>query len=467
MVRGCPASHRSVQSPKNQEPSRNSWSSSGQITVNPVQLVRWIKNQVELDYIVKAANSTPALYQRADDELIISHQQADVVGNELRSGKAKLREFFWPSAQSMRGKCFGTKSFDDTCGKAANTMAGSTAWDAISTVPFVQFALADYLKAFAMPTAVGISIGLMMLSNVAGKLGANRAKGREMTATAGLALFILLSSVKTLLSGVGFDILVNKSGITKEYARSVVAYQLADKQKTLDQLQTLNNPKLLNFERSCDALKAQLQKTDKDLQPRAWENLWVQAFGTFEQQESMRGSSNAEILQRFGGINQVPGVCKRFELQQSEDLAQASALQAKLSEWNFKIGSTPPLAFLKADFPDVYNDEFVETDSGQIEIRSGQTVVSQAFQQFFDKLNDPKRILELGVSLFWMAVSIILSILATILLWALSRSKEMKMSYETRLLPYTLQLLQAYQENLPRALDVARQRRAADTNPMN
>lgn len=454
-----------MQSSQGQGPPRTS--SSGQITVNPIQLVRWIKNQVELDYIVRAANNTPALYQRAENELIISPQQADVVGNRVRNWKARLREFLWPSAQSMRGKCFGTKSFDDTCGKAANTMAGSTAWDAISTVPFLQFAIADYLKIMAMPTALGLSIGLMVLSNVAGRLGANRAKGRELTATAGLALFILLSSVKTLLSGVGFDILVNKAGITKEYARLVVAEQLEERQKTLDQLQTLKNPKLLNFEQSCDALKEQLKKTDKDLQPKAWENLWVQAFGTFQQQESMRGFSNSEILQKFGGINQVPGVCKRFELQQAEDLAQASVLQAQLADWNFKSGSIPPLVFLKAEFPDVFNDEFKEIGNEQIEIRSGQTVVSQAFSQFFSRLGDPQRILELGVSLFWMSVSIILSILATVLLWALSRSKEMKMSYETRLLPYTLQLLQAYQENLPKALETARQRKSSDNNQAN
>jgi hypothetical protein len=455
-----------VQSPPGQGSPKNH-SPSGQITVNPIQLVRWIKNQVELDYIVKAANNTPALFQRAENELIVSPQQADVVGNRARSGKARLREFLWPSAQSMRGKCFGTKSFDDTCGKAANTMAGSTAWDAISTVPFIQFAVADYLKIMAMPTALGLSIGLMVLSNVAGRLGANRAKGRELTASAGLALFILLSSVKTLLSGVGFDILVNKAGITKEYARTVVAEQLQERQKTLDQLQTLNNPKLLNFEQSCDALKEQLKKTDKDLQPKAWENLWVQSFGTFEQQESMRGSSNQEILKKYGGINQVPGVCKRFELQQAEDLAQASVLQTQLADWSFKIGNTPPLVFLRMEFPDVYKDEFKEIGEDQIEIRSGQTVVSQAFEQFFAKLGDPGRMLELGVSLFWMSVSVILSLLATILLWALSRSKEMKMSYETRLLPYTLQLLQAYQENLPRALETVRQRKASENNQSN
>jgi hypothetical protein len=193
----------------------------------------------------------------------------------------------------------------------------------------------------------------------------------------------------------------------------------------------------------------------------------VQAFGTFEQQESMRGSTNEEILKRYGGINQVPGMCKRFELQQAEDLAQASLLQNQLSEWNFKIGSTPPLLFLKSEFPDVYRDEFVEKPNGQIEIQSGQTVVGQAFDQFFTKLSNPKRALELGVSLFWMSVSIILSVLATILLWALSRSKEMKMSYETRLLPYTLQLLQAYQDNLPRALEIARDRKASENTSQN
>jgi hypothetical protein len=438
-------------------------SQPGQIRVNPIQLVRWIKNQVELDYIVKAAGDTPALYQRAENELIVSPQQTDIVGKRVRSNKARLREFLWPSAQSMRGKCFGTKSFDDTCGKAANTMAGSTAWDAVSTIPFVQFALADYLKILAMPTAVGISIGLMVLSNVAGRLGANRSKGREITATTGLVLFILLSTVKTLLSGVGFDILVNKSGITREYAKELAKEQLVERQKTLSQLQTLNNPKLLNFQASCDALKSQLERTDKDLQPGAWENLWVQAFGTFKQQESMRGLTNAEIQNKYGGINQVPGVCKRFELQQADDLMQASVLQSKISEWNVKIGTVPPLQFLKTEFPEVYRDEFIEAPNGSIEIRSGQTVVGQAFGQFFTKLADPTRALELGVSLFWMAVSIILSVLATILLWALSRSKEMKMSYETRLLPYTLQLLQAYQENLPAALVSSRQRRSAES----
>ena len=83
----------------------------GQLRVNPIQLLRWIKNQVELDYIVKAANETPSLYQRSENELIVSPQQADVVGRRFRSTQSRIREFLWPSGQYKRCKCVGTKNF--------------------------------------------------------------------------------------------------------------------------------------------------------------------------------------------------------------------------------------------------------------------------------------------------------------------------------------------------------------------
>ena len=61
-----------------------------------------------------------------------------------------------------------------------------------------------------------------------------------------------------------------------------------------------------------------------------------------------------------------------------------------------------------------------------------------------------------------MGVSIILSVMATILLWALSTTKEMKMSYNTKLLRYRMDLLQSYQDNLPLALKLRRERRAQE-----
>ena len=432
--------------------------SNGEFEVYPYQLTTWIEAQPDLEYLVKAANESPALFESSSNTLSVAPLEEDVVSKRYFGLRSKLKEFFWPSARSMRGQSYGTESFDETCSKAANTMSGSTLWDGISTVPFVQFALINYLKWAALPAAIGISLGLMILSNVAGRLSVNRSKGKEVVATTGLALFILLSFAKTFLSGVGFDILVNQDGITREYASKVLANQLEKSQLKLEELQSLKNPKLLNYQNSCEPLKALLPSIDKTLEPAKWESVYVQAFGTYAQQESVRGLTNEQVIKKYGGVNQIPGVCKRADMQLALDLKQADKMQANIANWNSKVGTVPPLQLLQSEFPEVFKREFKINDDGQVEIRSGQQVVGEAFLQFFDKLQDPEKIFQLGISLFWMAVSLILSVLATILLWALSRNKEMKWSFSRDLLQSRATFLQANQDNLPLALRRRRER---------
>ena len=175
-------------------------SGSESVKVFPIQLTSWIESQPDLAYLVEAANNTPALYKSGSKELNVAPLKGDIVSNRFSNKRARIREFFWPSARSMRGDCFGTKNFDDTCGRAANTMAGSTVWDAISTVPFVQF-LFQLFKGAAFPAAVVISLLMMVLSNIVGKMGANRAKGRASISTWSSFLYTFVI-VKTLLSGV-------------------------------------------------------------------------------------------------------------------------------------------------------------------------------------------------------------------------------------------------------------------------
>ena len=429
------------------------------VRVFPIQLTRWIEGQPDLAYLVKAANDTPALYTTSTNELSIAPIKEDVINKKFNSKRAKLREFFWPTARSMRGDCFGTKSFDETCSRAANTMAGSTVWDAISTVPFIQFALINYLKAAALPAALGLSILLMVFSNGCGRTGANRAKGRSTIANFGLAGFIFLSILKTAFSGVGFDILVNQDGITKEYANQILKEQLEKQQTKLQELQSLSNPKLINLQNSCKPLQKKLAEVNKDVQPKTFETVYVQAYGTYAQKQSLIGLSNEQILQKYGGVPGIPGICNKADAQLTLDLKQANILQQRIGNISTKSANLPALDLLKTEFPKVFDDKFKINRENEIEIRSGQDVVGQATTQFLEKIKDPQRISELGISLFWMGVSIILSTVATVLLWALSLTKEMKMSYDTKLLKYRMDLLQAYQENLPLALRRQRERR--------
>jgi len=428
----------------------------------PIKLVKWIEKQSNLFYLTEAADNTRALYISESDQLKFASSKENIINKKFDSKRSRIREFFWPSARSMRGDCFGTKSFDETCSRAANTMAGSTIWDAVSTIPFVQFALINYLKAAALPAAITISLLLMRQSNVTGRTGANRAKGRASIANLGLAFFILLSFVKTVLSGVGFDILVNQDGITKEYAKKVLQSQVDKNQENLKELQTLNNPKLLNLQNSCQPLQDKLNIVNKDVQPKTFETVYVQAYGTYAQKQSMLGLTNEQLISKFGGVSGIPGMCNKAEAQLGLDLKQADALQEKIADLNTRIGSQPPLKVLQSDFSNVFEDEFKINKDGVIEIRSGQEVVGQAFTQFFDNIQDPDRIFQLGISLFWMGVSIILSVMATSLLWALSLTKEMKMSYNTTLLKHREDFLHLHQVNLPLALKKHRERRSQE-----
>tara|TARA_B100000674_G_C37960908_1_gene971944 strand:- start:1886 stop:3226 length:1341 start_codon:yes stop_codon:yes gene_type:complete len=438
---------------------------SGQeaIKVYPIQLTSWIESQPDLAYLVEAANNTPALYRNGSKELNIAPLKEDIISKRFSNKRARIKDFFWPSARSMRGDCFGTKNFDDTCARAANTMAGSTIWDAISTVPFVQFALVNYLKGAAFPAAVVISLLMMVISNIAGKTGANRAKGRASISTLGLTFFIGLSVVKTLLSGVGFDILVNQDGITKEYSNIVLNEQIDAKEKRLDELQTLNGPKLVNLQNSCQPLQNKLNSIDKDLQPKTFETVYVQAYGTYAQKQSLIGLTDEEIIAKYGGVSGIPGMCNKAEIQLAIDLKQADLLQEQIAGLNTKIGSSTSLSILQSEFPEIFQDKFkINTSTGEVEIRSGQEVVSQASQQFLSKLRDPEKFTQLGISLFWMIVSVLLSGMAVFFLWALSLTKEMKMSYNTSLLRDRMNLLQAYQDNLPRALQKRREHRSQE-----
>ena len=169
---------------------------------------------------------------------------------------------------------------------------------------------------------------------------------------------------------------------------------------------------------------------------------------------------NDELIKKFGGV--VDSRSLQPGRRTASLISKTQKMREDISLTQNKLGNETALDILQSDFPKVFSNEFKITEDGVVEIRSGQEVVGQAFTQFFNKIQDPERIFELGVSLFWMGVSIILSVMATILLWALSTTKEMKMSYNTKLQRYRMDLLQSYQDNLPLALKLRRERSAQE-----
>jgi hypothetical protein len=412
------------------------------VELSPLTLVKWIDTSPDLKYIREAADKIQARYDNESKEISFQTPDRRIISKRIDNFRHRLREILWPSGVSIRGKTSASQEFDQSCSTTANLMAGSTAWDAVSTFPILQYGVSSYLGFLAAPSAISLSLLLMILSNWSGQLSCNRTKGKKATARNALLFFAFLSFGKTALAGVGMDILVNKSGITKEYAAKLAEEQIDKSQRQLNQLRKLENPKYLEYKQSCDALKAQLEPLER-ANP-LFTTFYVRAYGEYKDQTAMQGMSTNDKLNRYGGsINNIPGDCNKQRIQAEIDGSAGDQLSLKLDKWRAQKEDQTSLQFLSTNFPEIFRDKF-RVEGDQVVIRDGGQMVSAAWTQFFAKLFEPSKVGELGFSLFWMFVSVVLSSGAVFFLWGKSKSEDMKMSYSNELLLEREKFLEGY-----------------------
>lgn len=431
------------------------------VKVNPLTLVKWIDTSPDLLYLREAADRLQAQYNSESKEIVFKTPDRGIV---YRKNKANwLKEILWPSGKSLRGKTCASQEFDQSCSRNAALMAGSTAWDAVSTYPIIQVGTSAYLGVMASPFAMGVSLFIMIVSNWAGQNSCNRTRGKKVGARGALVFFAALSIGKTILAGVGMDILSNKTGISKEYAGTLASEQVVKSQRQLDQLRKLENPKYLEYKQSCDALKNQLAPLER-ANP-LFTTFYVRAYGEYREQKAMEGLATKDKLNKYGGsISNVPGDCNKQRIQAEIDGAASDRLSLLLDKWRVEKESLPDLEFLSKNFPKVYNDQFkIESGQKEVVIRDGGQMIGAAWTQFFDKLFDTSRIFQLGFSLFWISVSVILSAGAVFGLWRISKDEDMKMSYSNELQLDKEKFLEAYSDTL----DQYQERRRAMPTQLN
>ncbi|WP_295536258.1 hypothetical protein [Synechococcus sp. UW140] len=416
------------------------------VELSPLTLVKWIDTSPDLQYIREAADKLQGRYENESQSLSFQTPDRKIVSERKNNLKHKLREILWPSGASLRGKTSSSQEFDQSCSTTANLMAGSTLWDAISTFPILQYGTSAYLGILSTPAAIAMSAGLMFISNWSGQSSCNRTKGKKVNARQALIFFAMLSFGKTALAGVGMDILVNTSGITKDHATMLANDQIHKSQQQLKQLRRLENPKYVEYKQSCDTLKSQLATLPRD--NPLFNTFYVKAYGEYREQQAMQGMNFQQKLGNFGGsIGNIPGDCNKQRLQAEIDGRAGDQLSIKLDKWRTEKEVQPPLKFLSQNFPDVFSERF-RIVNNEVVIRDGGEMVSAAWSQFFTKLFDPSRIGELGFSLFWMFISTILSGGAIFFLRNKSKSEDMKMSYSNELLLEREKFLEGYTEAL-------------------
>ena len=170
-----------------------------------------------MDHIRKLANQTKVQYNRNEKDPTQRIRVYNRAKYKTRKSLfSNLSEIFWVPGRNLRGKAYSDPNLDQQLNQTASIMSLSTIWDFICTSPVIYY-FAKGSGLFVLPLSAAYALLLLVMSNKAGEFAMNRNKDSNRTASFLLLVFFTLSFIKTLMSGVGID-LVSRSGEIKNLA---------------------------------------------------------------------------------------------------------------------------------------------------------------------------------------------------------------------------------------------------------
>ena len=139
--------------------------------------------------------------------------------------RKKKKNFFkllihniWVPGYKLRGKEWTNRSWDDQLNQTSSIMSFSGVFDMLCMSP-ILFYLTKAAGIFALPISLVYGFLLLIISNKAGEFSMNRTRENSKAATFLLMIFFLLSMLKTVMSGVGIDLISRSNEIKNSAAQ--------------------------------------------------------------------------------------------------------------------------------------------------------------------------------------------------------------------------------------------------------
>ena len=399
---------------------------AGQIDLE--DLFNWLEQQPELEDIRSKAASTLCEYRPGEATPADRIQcNPDTELNQDTGPLKKLFEIVWVPGRSMRGKAFSTPELDQSLNSVAKLMCISTIWDFVCTIPLFNFSL-GVLGVAALPAATALSFILLWASNVAGENSTDRRPKHSAKAMWSLTAFVLLCTAKTVVSGVGIDLMIGSKAVASTYAKKLSQEALA---KDISELQRLEkgDKKSQDIYADCNNLKTRMQslEANREANNTQYVSLFVQAYGANAVTKADRGLTSQQLVDRYGSASNIPGICRQSKAIQDLNSIKAIPLSTSIDQKKQAIVKLPALAYLQKQEPDVFNEHF-RLKGDQLEWVNGTEAVAQATDQFYRNLFSGQFGL-LGFSLFTLAISIILTGAASIMLYLTGGNPQVHASY--------------------------------------
>jgi hypothetical protein len=408
------------------------------------ELFDWIEQQPELKDIREEAAATLCEYRPAEQGQESRIRVSATVTGRANSGlAARIWETVWVPGRNMRGKAFSSPELDASLNSVAKLMCISTLWDFFCTIPIFSKSLL-ILGGASLPAGTLLSFILLWASNVAGENSTDRRKGHAAKANWSLSAFVLLCLAKTAVSGVGIDLMIGEYAIASKYAQQLGKEKLASEEANMKTLRSKEAPALLDAKEECKKLESEQRSYNRATQEKEWISAYVKARGTINDQRSMQGMTTEQRINKYGSAKAIPGACNQRDALEEIKLKTLAAREKSFEAKKEAINTLAPLVYLETREKPTFDEHFMKSGE-ELYWKNGTEAVAQGMEQFFSSLQKGEFTL-LGFSLFMLAVSVVLTSAASVMLYLTGKNEQVKASFTGELNKYRERRVAQYQE---------------------
>lgn len=288
----------------------------------------------------------------------------------------------------------------------------STYWVAVvanginvmTSVPAFFFGFAS-LGGFGLLLTTALSAGVFKISNESAAAASGSTKGNRLWSNQGLMMFIGLNVLLSIISGIGSELMINRSELRFALASELIAEQEDEVWKIQ------NDPDVTTSVEECKVLEEMIASLPENSPERR--SPYTQAYGqygTFKDYSDTPDSQKPKCIL----ADEKQQEAEERAAPISDRLEQGSAIENKID-------------FLKQEFPDIYAINFNSDGS----VTSGSKEFRLAFQSFYGRLlsgnfSDMGR---MGFSLFILLLSLLTSAGACLMMIAHVCREDTKLSH--------------------------------------
>ncbi|MCL2931820.1 MAG: hypothetical protein MGG11_05920 [Trichodesmium sp. MAG_R03] len=316
----------------------------------------------------------------------------------------------------LHGNAYVSKELTKAALVAASVGTIANSINAATTFPFFLLTFKD-LGLIAWPLAFLINVYLIKFGNSSASAAADKQPITIGWARIGMAGFISLNLVQSVVAGVGAELLLNQSGLSRKLGEELVSESvLAPLENKISVIEEEKKVAIATRQ-ECKILQQKLERLPGNDSRR--DEFHLKAYGSYADRISKGGYKSYQE----DPIEQWPLCPKASALEARSD----RNLQVPMANYQDKMREVKSYgsaaAYLQAVKPEIYERRFDEVGN----VRSGTEATRVAVILFTDKFLSFQWA-ELGLSLYLFSLSIITSAIAILLAIFYSNREDVQIS---------------------------------------